>query len=193
MSNDVRRFDDVGPFWVFTWAGPLETAVVLTLIALEVGIVPAITGVSTLLLVIPLQGKLAGKIAGLRAQAASQTDERVRITGVLCLPSTHRHSSTLSIITYQARLLTKACSSSLPQCRRLQATVLPWSCISCISNPLGLMCVGGPPYRPCLTRHAAPPVHLCTSTPSALPPERVYTRPAAVDGCTRAAHIHTCV
>lgn len=42
---------------------------------------PAITGVSTLLLVIPLQAKLAGKIAGLRARAASQTDERVRITG----------------------------------------------------------------------------------------------------------------
>lgn len=83
VSNDVRRFDDLGPFWVFGWAGPLETAVVLSLIAMEVGIVPAITGVSTLLMVIPLQAKLAGKIAGLRARAAAQTDERVRITGVL--------------------------------------------------------------------------------------------------------------
>eukprot|EP00892_Ulva_mutabilis_P006809 jgi/Ulvmu1/44/UM001_0047.1 len=83
VSNDVRRFDDLGPFWVFAWAGPMETAVVLALIAMEVGIVPAITGVSTLLMVIPLQAKLAGKIAGLRARAAAQTDERVRITGEL--------------------------------------------------------------------------------------------------------------
>ena len=81
VSNDVRRFDDLGPFWVFVWAGPLETAVVLTLISLEIGIVPAIAGVSTLLMVIPVQAKLAGKIAGLRARAATQTDERVRITG----------------------------------------------------------------------------------------------------------------
>jgi hypothetical protein len=40
-------------------------------------------GISTLLLVIPAQGKLAGKIAGLRASTASRTDERVRITGAL--------------------------------------------------------------------------------------------------------------
>jgi hypothetical protein len=40
-------------------------------------------GISVLLLVIPAQGKLAGKIAGLRAATASRTDERVRITGAL--------------------------------------------------------------------------------------------------------------
>jgi hypothetical protein len=81
VSNDVRRFDDFGPFWVFSWAGPLETLAVLLLIAIEVGIVPSLSGVATLLLVIPLQAKLAGNIAGLRSKAAAQTDERVRITG----------------------------------------------------------------------------------------------------------------
>jgi hypothetical protein len=42
-------------------------------------------GISTLLLVIPAQAKLAGKIAGLRASTAARTDERVRITGAFLL------------------------------------------------------------------------------------------------------------
>ena len=82
VSNDVRRFDEFGPFWVFLIMGPLESIVVLVLIALEMGWWPAIAGVSTLLLVIPCQVQLAGKIASLRSRTASKTDERVRITGV---------------------------------------------------------------------------------------------------------------
>ena len=81
VSNDVRRFDDVGPFWVFVWAGPLETSVVLLMVALELGIVPAVAGVGTLLLLVPLQATLASTIAGLRTRTAGHTDERVRITG----------------------------------------------------------------------------------------------------------------
>jgi hypothetical protein len=87
VSNDVRRFDDVGSFWVFVWAGPLETLVVLLLVALEFGVVPAVAGVSTLLLLVPLQAMLASTIAGLRTQTAGYTDERVRITGLSSLVS----------------------------------------------------------------------------------------------------------
>lgn len=43
-------------------------------------------GVAALLMVIPIQGKLARMIAGLRQETAVKTDERVRITGVI-LPS----------------------------------------------------------------------------------------------------------
>lgn len=82
VSNDVRRFDEVGPFWVFIWAGPLEALIILILIALEFGMIPAVAGVSTLLLLVPLQAALASRIAGLRTQTAGYTDERVRITGV---------------------------------------------------------------------------------------------------------------
>ena len=81
VSNDVRRFDEAGPFWVFTWAGPLETCIVLALIAAELGIVPAVAGIATLLAIVPLQAGLASKIAGLRMAAAKGTDERVRLTG----------------------------------------------------------------------------------------------------------------
>ena len=44
MSNDVRRFDDFGPFWVYIWAGPLELCFVLLLVALELGFWPAFAG-----------------------------------------------------------------------------------------------------------------------------------------------------
>lgn len=40
-------------------------------------------GILTLMMVIPLQGKLAGRIAGLRTRTAARTDERVRITGAI--------------------------------------------------------------------------------------------------------------
>lgn len=94
VSNDVRRFDDFGPFWVFTWAGPLETVIVLALIWIELGAVPAVCGVGTLLLLVPLQAMLASKIAGLRTQSATYTDERVRITGEpACLSFVLFHSA----------------------------------------------------------------------------------------------------
>ena len=81
VSNDVRRFDDFGPFWVFTWAGPLEATIVLIMIGIEIGWVPAICGVGTLLLLVPVQASLGSTIASLRTRAAGFTDERVRITG----------------------------------------------------------------------------------------------------------------
>lgn len=82
VSNDVRRFDEFGPFWVFGWAGPLEALAVVVMIAMEMGWWPSIAGVSTLLLIIPIQVQLAGRIASLRTRSARQTDERVRITGM---------------------------------------------------------------------------------------------------------------
>lgn len=55
VSNDVRRFDDLMPFWLFIWASPIELAMVLLLVSLELGILPALAGISSMLMVIPLQ------------------------------------------------------------------------------------------------------------------------------------------
>jgi hypothetical protein len=55
MSNDVRRFDDAGTFWPFLVASPVETILVLVLVALEIGWIPSIVGVSTVLCLIPQQ------------------------------------------------------------------------------------------------------------------------------------------
>lgn len=44
VSNDVRRFEDFGTFWVFLWAAPFELLIVLLMIALELDIWSALAG-----------------------------------------------------------------------------------------------------------------------------------------------------
>jgi hypothetical protein len=51
----VRRFDDGISFWLFVWAGPLEAALVLLMVSLELGFVPAVCGMAAMLAVIPIQ------------------------------------------------------------------------------------------------------------------------------------------
>lgn len=55
VSSDVRRLDDIGPFWVFLVTAPCELVAVTTLIAVVLGPAPAFAGVSILLLMIPVQ------------------------------------------------------------------------------------------------------------------------------------------
>ena len=55
VSNDVRRFDDAMPFWVFLWAGPLELTIVMVTVGSVLGFPAALAGVSGLVLVIPIQ------------------------------------------------------------------------------------------------------------------------------------------
>ncbi|GLC33196.1 hypothetical protein PLESTB_000360400 [Pleodorina starrii] len=81
VSNDVRRFDDVMPFWIFLWAAPLELAMVLLMVSLELDFVSALAGVATSLAMIPLQSALVRYIGGLRRNTARCTDERVRLAG----------------------------------------------------------------------------------------------------------------
>jgi hypothetical protein len=119
VSNDVRRFDDFGPFWVFTWAGPLESLIVLIMIGLEIGWVPAICGVGTLLLLVPVQASLGSTIAALRTRAAGFTDERVRITGACapqCAPISHHTNSQEDCTTCILNIYTKANSITLIHC-----------------------------------------------------------------------------
>lgn len=55
VSNDVRRFDDAGPYFTFLWAGPLEVVCVLVMVGAQLTFPAAIAGIATLLLLIPLQ------------------------------------------------------------------------------------------------------------------------------------------
>lgn len=80
-SNDVRRFDDALPFWVYSWSAPLETLLVLVMVALELGWAPAAAGVAAMLAVMPLQALLVQFVGGLRRETAARADERVRLTG----------------------------------------------------------------------------------------------------------------
>ncbi|KXZ56223.1 hypothetical protein GPECTOR_1g194 [Gonium pectorale] len=66
VSNDVRRFDDAVPFWIFLWASPLELAMVLLMVSLELDFLSALAGVATSLAMIPTQSALVRYIGGLR-------------------------------------------------------------------------------------------------------------------------------
>lgn len=55
VSSDVRRLDDFGTFWVFLITSIVELAAVCALIAVVLGVAPAFAGVSSLLLMIPVQ------------------------------------------------------------------------------------------------------------------------------------------
>lgn len=55
ISNDVRRFDDASPFIIYGVLGPLEFFLALFLIAQELGFLPAIAGLGTMMLLVPGQ------------------------------------------------------------------------------------------------------------------------------------------
>ncbi|XP_034175482.2 putative multidrug resistance-associated protein lethal(2)03659 isoform X2 [Osmia lignaria lignaria] len=79
LSNDVNRFDVAIIHLHYLWIGPLETLVITYFMYNEVEI-PALLGVSVLLMFIPLQGYLGKRSSVLRLKTAIRTDERVRLT-----------------------------------------------------------------------------------------------------------------
>jgi len=55
VSNDVRRFEDAGCFWIFLFAGPLECLAVVIVLWEDIGWLPTLASMSALLMLIPLQ------------------------------------------------------------------------------------------------------------------------------------------
>jgi len=80
VSNDVRRFDEAGIFWVFIIYAPLELSLVYILLGLKLGWLSALAGISITVLLIPTQFLVAIKIRKYRDKTASCTDDRVRVT-----------------------------------------------------------------------------------------------------------------
>lgn len=79
LSNDVNRFDIAVLFTHHLWLGPLQTLLITGCLIHEIGTVPAVVGVASLLLYAPLQGYF-GKLASVyRLKVALRTDERVRL------------------------------------------------------------------------------------------------------------------
>ena len=54
-SNDVKRFEQLGTMWFFLFVGPLEGIFTLIVVTHILGIVPAVAGMSCILIVIPIQ------------------------------------------------------------------------------------------------------------------------------------------
>ncbi|KAJ9591423.1 hypothetical protein L9F63_002029, partial [Diploptera punctata] len=77
LSNDVNRFDSSVIFLVYLWCGPLQTLIMLYLMWREIGF-SALIGISTILLVIPIQAGFGKMLSHYRLQTAKRTDERIR-------------------------------------------------------------------------------------------------------------------
>eukprot|EP00210_Caulerpa_lentillifera_P003898 g3724.t1 len=80
VSNDVKRFETPFMFWLYVIFGPLEMVAVLYLLSTVIGFLPAISGLACFLLMVPIQGYLAGHIVRLRKRTAEIADKRINST-----------------------------------------------------------------------------------------------------------------
>ncbi|XP_061760631.1 ATP-binding cassette sub-family C member 4-like [Nerophis ophidion] len=78
LSNDINRFDEITLNLHYLWVGPLQAAVIITLLWYEIG-PSCLAGVAVLALLIPVQTWF-GKLFGIfRSKTAVLTDSRIRI------------------------------------------------------------------------------------------------------------------
>ncbi|KAJ8918452.1 hypothetical protein NQ315_008149 [Exocentrus adspersus] len=78
LSNDVSRFNAATQHVNYLWTSPLEAAVVMYLLYINVG-VTALAGTFFLLVFIPFQMYMGKKTSQFRLRTAIRTDERVRL------------------------------------------------------------------------------------------------------------------
>ncbi|XP_053272848.1 ATP-binding cassette sub-family C member 4 [Pleuronectes platessa] len=78
LSNDVNKFDDMTIFLHFLWVGPLQAAVVVGLLWVEIG-PSCLAGMVVLLFLMPMQSLFGRFFSKYRTLTASLTDSRIRI------------------------------------------------------------------------------------------------------------------
>ncbi|XP_076004915.1 ATP-binding cassette sub-family C member 4-like isoform X2 [Genypterus blacodes] len=77
LSNDVIRFDDVTIFLHFLWVGPLQAAVVVGLLWVEIG-PSCLAGMVILMFLMPTQTMFGRLFSKFRSKTAALTDNRIR-------------------------------------------------------------------------------------------------------------------
>eukprot|EP00210_Caulerpa_lentillifera_P008112 g7746.t1 len=82
-SNDVQRFFDASVFWPYLIIAPIETILVLIMLSFVLGFLPAISGLSCVLLLVPLQTLLSKQIGNFRRKASGVTDKRINFMSEL--------------------------------------------------------------------------------------------------------------
>ncbi|KAK1876491.1 Multidrug resistance-associated protein 4, partial [Dissostichus eleginoides] len=78
LSNDVNKFDDVTIFLHFLWVGPLQAAVVVGLLWMEIG-PSCLAGMVVLMILMPMQTMFGRLFSKFRSKTASLTDDRIRM------------------------------------------------------------------------------------------------------------------
>lgn len=82
-SNDVQRLNEASYFWQFAIFGPLETILILILVSLVLGFLPAVSGISCALILVPLQSMLSKQIGRYRRRVSKITDKRINFMSEL--------------------------------------------------------------------------------------------------------------
>ncbi|XP_074520424.1 ATP-binding cassette sub-family C member 4 [Halichoeres trimaculatus] len=77
LSNDVNKFDEVTIFLHFLWVGPLQAAVVVGLLWLEIG-ASCLAGMVVLMFLMPMQTMFGRLFSKFRSKTAVLTDSRIR-------------------------------------------------------------------------------------------------------------------
>ncbi|XP_037617466.1 multidrug resistance-associated protein 4-like isoform X2 [Sebastes umbrosus] len=77
LSNDVNKFDDVTIFLHFLWVGPLQAAVVVGLLWVEIG-PSCLAGMVILMFLMPTQTWFGRLFSKFRSKTAVLTDSRIR-------------------------------------------------------------------------------------------------------------------
>ncbi|KAI8822919.1 P-loop containing nucleoside triphosphate hydrolase protein [Fimicolochytrium jonesii] len=77
VSNDVQRFEDAGPFAHYAWIAPVELAMALYLMYIQISWA-AFPAIGSLLLVIPMQTAFAAQFAKLRKKLVVFRDDRIK-------------------------------------------------------------------------------------------------------------------
>ncbi|XP_072240755.1 ATP-binding cassette sub-family C member 4-like [Leuresthes tenuis] len=77
LSNDVNKFDDVTIFLHFLWVGPLQAAVVVGLLWMEIG-PSCLAGMVVLMFLMPTQTMFGRLFSKFRSKTAALSDNRIR-------------------------------------------------------------------------------------------------------------------
>ncbi|XP_034534130.1 multidrug resistance-associated protein 4-like [Notolabrus celidotus] len=77
LSNDVNKFDEVTIFLHFLWVGPLQAAVVVGLLWVEIG-ASCLAGMVVLMFLMPMQTMFGRLFSKFRSKTAALTDSRIR-------------------------------------------------------------------------------------------------------------------
>ncbi|KAM4560261.1 ATP-binding cassette sub-family C member 4-like [Odontesthes bonariensis] len=77
LSNDVNKFDDVTIFLHFLWVGPLQAAVVVGLLWMEIG-PSCLAGMVVLMFLMPMQTMFGRLFSKFRSKTAALSDNRIR-------------------------------------------------------------------------------------------------------------------
>ncbi|CAI5475323.1 unnamed protein product [Closterium sp. Yama58-4] len=79
QSNDAEKLAKLCIYLHIVWSGPLQIIGALALLFRFLSVIPALAGLATMLLLMPFNGVLMGRLSAVRHRLIARTDARVRL------------------------------------------------------------------------------------------------------------------